>query len=91
MSKKLERIDPKTVRFTAEQKLRFRDGQVKVLKLVTQAQALRNQAEEILKQAQAGELELQKIVTEIAKENFIDPAKYTIDLEALQFVLQKNA
>lgn len=90
MAKKLQNFDPKAIRLTAEQKLTFRGEQVRVLSLLQQATALRSQADDLTRQAMAGEQGLQNIVSDIAKVNHADPAKYEFAVDTLQFTIRKS-
>jgi hypothetical protein len=83
MAKKLMQFEPKVIKLSAEQKLRFRDAQVRVLGMMQQATQMRDQAA-------AADQGLIALLTEIAKENHADPLKYTIDLETLNFTLKKT-
>jgi hypothetical protein len=89
MSKKLLQLDPKIVRLNAEQKLRFRNEQVRVLSILQQATNLRAQADDLTKQAIAGEQNLQKIVDDLSAELHAPKEKYNFQVTEMEFTLKK--
>ena len=66
------------VKTTAEQKLRFRDKQVRILQLV-------NQANELLRQAAVGEQELRQLVSDLASECGTPLEDYNFNQETVDF------